>query len=43
MNYFWHDVERRAQVTAYRLRAGRRTLPTPDLLALRVGVIAAQE
>jgi 2-hydroxychromene-2-carboxylate isomerase len=43
MNYFWHDVERRA--ARYRIPfAGRAPYPAdPDLLALRVGVIAAQE
>ena len=43
MNYFWHDVERRA--TRQKLPfAGRAPYPAdPDLLALRVGLIAAQE
>ncbi len=43
MNYLWHDIERRA----VRLKipfSGRAPYPAdPDLLALRVGVIAAQE
>lgn len=43
MNYFWHDIERRA--LRHRLPFnGRVPLPAdPDLLALKVGVIAAQE
>ena len=36
MNYFWHDVERRAHGHGI-------PFADPDLLALRVGVIAAQE
>ena len=43
MNYFWHDVERRAARHNIPF-AGRAPYPAdPDLLALRVGVIAAQE
>ena len=43
MNYFWHDVERRARRHNIPL-AGRAPYPAdPDLLALRVGLIAAQE
>jgi 2-hydroxychromene-2-carboxylate isomerase len=43
MNYFWHDVERRAKRHGIPF-AGRAPYPAdPDLLALRVGVIAAQE
>ena len=43
MNYFWHDVERRAHGHDIPF-AGRAPYPAdPDLLALRVGVIAAQE
>src|SRR5436305_11998671 len=43
MNYFWHDVERRAHGHGIPF-AGRAPYPAdPDLLALRVGVIAAQE
>jgi 2-hydroxychromene-2-carboxylate isomerase len=43
MNYFWHDLERRA--ARHRIPfAGRAPYPAdPDLLALRVGVVAAQE
>ena len=43
MNYFWHDVERRARRHNIPF-AGRALYPAdPDLLALRVGLIAAQE
>ncbi len=43
MNYFWHDVERRAARHKIAF-AGRAPYPAdPDLLALRVGLIAAQE
>jgi 2-hydroxychromene-2-carboxylate isomerase len=43
MNYFWHDVERRASRHKIPF-AGRAPYPAdPDLLALRVGLIAAQE
>jgi len=43
MNYFWHDVERRAKRDNIPF-AGRAPYPAdPDLLALRVGVIASQE
>jgi 2-hydroxychromene-2-carboxylate isomerase len=43
MNYFWHDVERRARRHKIPF-AGRAPYPAdPDLLALRVGLIAAQE
>src|SRR6516164_2780663 len=43
MNYFWHDVERRAHRHKIPF-AGRAPYPAdPDLLALRVGLIAAQE
>jgi 2-hydroxychromene-2-carboxylate isomerase len=43
MNYFWHDVERRAKRHGIPF-AGRAPYPAdPDLLALRVGLIAAQE
>lgn len=43
MNYFWHDVERRASRHKI-LFAGRAPYPAdPELLALRVGLIAAQE
>jgi len=43
MNYFWHDVERRA--VRHKIPfAGRAPYPAdPDLLALRVGIIAAKE
>jgi 2-hydroxychromene-2-carboxylate isomerase len=43
MNYFWRDVERRA--TRHNIPfAGRAPYPAdPNLLALRVGLIAAQE
>jgi 2-hydroxychromene-2-carboxylate isomerase len=43
MNYFWQDVERRAR--RYKIPfAGRAPYPAdPDLLALRVGLIAGQE
>jgi 2-hydroxychromene-2-carboxylate isomerase len=43
MNYFWHDIERRA--AAHNIPfAGRAPHPVdPDLTALRVGLIAAQE
>src|SRR5262245_18955813 len=43
MKYFWHDVERRA--VRHRIPfAGRAPYPAdPDLLALKVGLIAAQE
>jgi len=43
MNYFWHDVERRAGRHKIPF-AGRAPYPAdPELLALRVGLIAAQE
>jgi 2-hydroxychromene-2-carboxylate isomerase len=43
MNYFWHDVERRAARHNIPF-AGRAPCPAdPDLLALRVGLVAAQE
>src|SRR5215471_16880681 len=43
MNYFWHDVERRARRHNIPF-AGRAPYPAdPDLLALRTGVVAAQE
>jgi 2-hydroxychromene-2-carboxylate isomerase len=43
MNYVWHDVERRAARHNIPF-AGRAPYPAdPDLLALRVGLIAAQE
>jgi 2-hydroxychromene-2-carboxylate isomerase len=43
MSYFWHDVERRAHRHNIPF-AGRAPYPAdPDLLALRVGLIAAQE
>jgi 2-hydroxychromene-2-carboxylate isomerase len=43
MNYFWHDVERRAARHNIPF-AGRAPYPAdPDLLALRVGLVAAQE
>src|SRR5262245_10150218 len=43
MNYFWHDVERRAARHNIPF-AGRAPYPAdPDLLALRFGLIAAQE
>jgi 2-hydroxychromene-2-carboxylate isomerase len=43
MNYFWHDVERRARRHNIPY-AGRAPYPAdPDLLALRVGLVAAQE
>jgi 2-hydroxychromene-2-carboxylate isomerase len=43
MNYFWHDVERRAARHNIPF-AGRAPYPAdPDLLALRVGLIAAEE
>jgi 2-hydroxychromene-2-carboxylate isomerase len=43
MNYFWHDVERRARRHKIPF-AGRAPYPAdPELLALRVGLIAAQE
>ncbi|HYX81173.1 MAG TPA: DsbA family protein [Gemmatimonadales bacterium] len=43
MNYFWHDVERRAARHKIPF-AGRAPYPAdPNLLALRVGLIAAQE
>ena len=43
INYFWHDVERRARRHNIPF-AGRAPYPAdPDLLALRVGFIAAQE
>jgi len=43
MNYFWHDVERRAARHNIPF-AGRAPYPAdPDLLALRVGLLAAQE
>jgi 2-hydroxychromene-2-carboxylate isomerase len=43
MNYFWHDVERRAARHKIPF-AGRAPYPAdPDLLALRVGLIAAEE
>jgi 2-hydroxychromene-2-carboxylate isomerase len=43
MNYVWHDVERRAAHHGIPF-AGRAPYPAdPDLLALRVGLVAAQE
>jgi 2-hydroxychromene-2-carboxylate isomerase len=43
MRYFWHDVERRARRHNIPF-AGRAPYPAdPDLLALRVGLLAAQE
>lgn len=43
MNYFWHDIERRAARHNIPF-AGRVPHPVdPELLALRVGLIAAQE
>jgi 2-hydroxychromene-2-carboxylate isomerase len=43
MNYFWHDVERRAARHKIPF-AGRAPYPAdPDLIALRVGLVAAQE
>jgi len=43
MNYFWHDVERRARRHNIPF-AGRAPYPAdPDLRALRMGLIAAQE
>src|SRR5262245_13632394 len=43
MNYVWHDVERRAKRHGIPF-AGRAPYPAdPDLLALRLGLIAAQE
>jgi 2-hydroxychromene-2-carboxylate isomerase len=43
MNYFWHDVDRRASRHKI-LFAGRAPYPAdPELLALRVGLLAAQE
>ena len=43
MNYFWHAVERRARRHNIPF-AGRAPYPAdPELLALRVGLIAAQE
>lgn len=43
MNYFWHDVERRAERHSIPF-AGRAPYPVdPDLLALRVDVIASLE
>ena len=43
MNYFWHDVERRTSRNNIPF-AGRAPYPAdPDLLALRVGMIAAHE
>lgn len=43
MNYFWHDIERRARRHNIPF-TGRAPYPAdPDLLALRVGLIAAQE
>jgi 2-hydroxychromene-2-carboxylate isomerase len=43
MDYFWHDVERRAARHGIPF-AGRAPYPAdPDLLALRVGLVAAQE
>jgi 2-hydroxychromene-2-carboxylate isomerase len=43
MNYFWHDVERRA--VRHKIPfTGRAPYPAdPELLALRVGVIAAED
>ena len=43
MNYFWRDLERRARRQGVPF-AGRAPYPAdPELLALRVGLIAAQE
>jgi 2-hydroxychromene-2-carboxylate isomerase len=43
MNYFWHDVERRARRHNIPF-SGHAPYPAdPDLLALRLGLIAAQE
>ena len=43
MNYFWRDIERRAARHQIPF-AGRAPYPAdPDLLALRVGLVAAQE
>jgi len=43
MNYFWRDIERRAARHKIPF-AGRAPYPAdPDLLALRVGLVAAQE
>lgn len=43
MNYFWHDVERRARRHQLPF-VGRAPYPAdPDLLALKVGAIAAEE
>ena len=43
MNYFWHDVERRAKRDNIPF-TGRAPYPAdPDLLALRVGLIASEE
>lgn len=43
LNYFWHDIERRTRRHAIAF-AGRAPYPAdPDLLALRIGTIAAQE
>jgi len=43
MNYFWHDVERRASRHKIPF-VGRAPYPAdPDLLALRVGLIAVRE
>jgi len=43
MNYLWHDIERRAARHKVPF-SGRAPCPAdPDLLALRVGIIASQE
>ncbi len=43
MDYFWHDIERRTQLHGIPF-AGRAPYPAdPDLLALRVGLIAAEQ
>ena len=43
MNYFWHDVERRAARHKDPIRRAGTYPADPDLLALRVGIIAAQD
>src|SRR5262245_34388598 len=43
MNYFWHDLERRAARQKLPFVGRAPYLADPDLLALRVGLIAAQE